>query len=1169
MQRVEENVNDIVSVRAFSNVSDLSADPVHTLAGYHFTDITADLMAKWLDSVIAVRKGQGAAIALAGFRGVGKSHFLAVLAAVVSIPEVRTGITDQHVATSAERFSRRHAPIAFVRRGSCDTLLDEIKEAVASLTSQKKGDLSDSVKDLLLLASEAGGEVPLVLVIDTSHGRQFRVSRDDGPLLSEIAEQAKAIGIFVGLALDDDIAGADGANLSISSSYTIDFLDQEHLYKIVDTHIFRKKESSLALLHNLYKKFSDRLSAFRWSEQRFMSLYPLHPVTFEIASLIRLYLQDFSILGFLSDAGDEMLDRPANSLIGLGEVFDAVEVQLRAVGQLDEAFAAFDLLDHDIVGKTPVDHRLWASLVLKGLFMLSLDGIGPTASGIAAAMLLTDDREDSLSCADISRLLESFVTSMPDSVSRTERDSAESVYCFRLSSKDELNTRLDDAIKNVPEEAVAAILLRQTSEKYSDLNFPEDQEKYVTPCGVEWRGAIRHGEIRWSLNSSNVEEAHTRSFDWTVSLSFAKATSANDDIGIKWRIEQLQADELDTIRRLHVLQTDAKLREEFKEKVSAANHIQSLAVEKIWHRIFLSDSRLIVGKAEYQFTDEARTAHTLSQLFTIMLAPVFEGRFPAHPNFAQPLGVKEAANLTGQFFGGAGQNNSDIQKLAETFGLPLGLVEMQDDVFVAVPAEVLMHLPIVRSALDGLDFTTDTAVTISDLSSRMGAEPAGLTHEAQHLVLAALVAQRQFEFVTFSGNRINHRSLDLQIIWEDIAGIAKPRVEVYSSERLLFWAALITGNEQVNSLERSEDRLLVIERLSGWLANWKEAQFLETFESLPDENLNSSIWRIAANLKKTFGALVESIEALLQNMIPLDQCLHNIADLFSDSEEEYDKKKKDLILLRYFTQGAAKRDEISAYLALCETTDDDEMEALRRSLLDRTGSGYFANEPSANTGIEELWENFKERYADHYVEKHDAVMNSQSSGKKMNEIFCSDRWRAFEDLSDLPWFDPHFASGAQTIIRKIRILECKSDVRELLASKPFCNCSFTLARFERRKDQASRLETLINQGLLYFRSSLNQNASELMAAFDSDNNETTASLKQRLSEWTDTNGIPNLSTREVELLRTAVASVEKKRADSRKKRKPAFEDFSDLLPDEVREWEDEIANLQIFANPRP
>ena len=74
--------------------------------------------------------------------------------------------------------------------------------------------------------------------------------------------------------------------------------------------------------------------------------------------------------------------------------------------------------------------------------------------------------------------------------------------------------------------------------------------------------------------------------------------------------------------------------------------------------------------------------------------------------------------------------------------------------------------------------------------------------EAQHLILTALVAQRQIEFVTSKGDRINRRSLDLKIIWDDIEGIAKPSSVLYGKERLTEWAQILTGSDNFHSIER-------------------------------------------------------------------------------------------------------------------------------------------------------------------------------------------------------------------------------------------------------------------------------------------------------------------------------------------------------------------------------
>ena len=393
MKRIQEKVKDIVEVRDFRSLQDFIADPAQTLSGYHFTDVTSDLMAKWLDRAAGVQVQNGAACALAGYRGVGKSHFLAALGAILANPELRSRVTDSHVAAGAQLLKRRHYPVAYVRRGSHATLLEELKDAIATVFEIDPGELGDSLPELLANAADRAGELPFVLMIDTAFGRDARVSRDDGIFLGEMAAAAHELNVFIGVALDDDIAGADGVNAAIVRSFSIDYLDQEHLYKIVDAHVFPKHRQMLPLLHDIYNEFREVLPSFRWSEQRFSSLYPLHPVTLEIAPFVRLYVQDFALLGFASEAGAKILGRPANSLIGLDEVFDRVETNLRKTEELKEVFAAYDKLNTDIIGQIPVMQRLQAKLILKALLLLSLDGNGTTASDISAAMLIFDEND--------------------------------------------------------------------------------------------------------------------------------------------------------------------------------------------------------------------------------------------------------------------------------------------------------------------------------------------------------------------------------------------------------------------------------------------------------------------------------------------------------------------------------------------------------------------------------------------------------------------------------------------------------------------------------------------------------------------------------------------------------------------------------------------------------
>ncbi|MFN3330054.1 MAG: hypothetical protein ACK419_03915, partial [Pyrinomonadaceae bacterium] len=114
--RTDKKVKDLIEVRSYSALSDYLSDPAKTLSAYLFTDATAEMMSKWLDKIAEVSVQNGAAKALAGYRGVGKSHFLATLSAILSQPDLRAQITEPLVLMSAQRLKRRRHLVAHVRR---------------------------------------------------------------------------------------------------------------------------------------------------------------------------------------------------------------------------------------------------------------------------------------------------------------------------------------------------------------------------------------------------------------------------------------------------------------------------------------------------------------------------------------------------------------------------------------------------------------------------------------------------------------------------------------------------------------------------------------------------------------------------------------------------------------------------------------------------------------------------------------------------------------------------------------------------------------------------------------------------------------------------------------------------------------------------------------------
>jgi hypothetical protein len=1081
MKRIQEKVKDVVEVRPYINLQDFTSDPLHTLSAYYFTDATSEMMAKWLDKAADVSAENGAAIALAGYRGVGKSHFLATFGAIVANPELRSRITDQHVGMSAQRLKRRHYPVAFVRRGAQETLIEELKAALAKTLEIKVSELSDSLPELLQTAATSANDLPFLILIDTASERSSRVAREDGEMLGEIARLAKNLNIFAAAALDDDISGADGVNAAIAQNYAIDFLDQEHLYRVVDAHIFPKQRQMQPLLHDIYTYFREVMPHFRWSEQRFASLYPLHPVILENAPFVRLYIQDFALLGFASEAGAKILGRPANSLIALDEVFDSVESSLRKIDVLTEAFETYDRLNMQVVGQIPVMQRLHAKLILKALLLLSLDGNGTTAGEISAAMLIYDENDPEKAITIVEELLTNFCLAHPESISRVEEEEREIRYSLRAGDKDNLNNALAEAAKDVPPAVIPKILRRFAHDRFSDWTLSDENDSSTgewTDCQAVWRGGLRRGRLSWNFENRNIDEKtaalNSEFLDWEIIVNSSWNNSENSAHVSKvyWKPAPLRNDEAETILRYYVLLTDKTLREKYGEQIHAAGHSHTISVERIWNRMFIEEGNFVIEGFDYNFTEEARAAQTLSELCSIMLEPLFEMQYPAHPAFTQTLGMTEVSALVNDLFSGARANLPEAQQLAETFALPLGLVAEQGSAFVLEKEENLAELPLVREILALVEESKTGEVSLKTIYQKLKEPPTGLVREAQHLVLTALVAQRQIEFVTSKGDRINRRSLDLKIIWDDIEGIAKPSGTAYKSSRLAEWARVLTGSDLLRSIDTAEDAKNVFDALDVWLKDWKSAQTLERFNELPDELLNTKIWRLATHVEKTFGTVAASVGSILDKTISLEEGLHRIADAFFDSEKSFFASTKDLVTLEDFVSGVRKCEEFLAYLAVCDITEDEKIEYFREKLLNVIDEGYFDPDEIRNREMENLWQSFYTRFTEHFAMRHDMVMKSHPLQEKFDEILRSDEWWEFEILSKFSVFPTKYWKRSQKIIRQLKDLDCRFDVREMLKTHPFCACSFSLEQIREWEKLPQILSETIDDGRKCYRNIL-------------------------------------------------------------------------------------------------
>jgi hypothetical protein len=113
-----------------------------------------------------------------------------------------------------------------------------------------------------------------------------------------------------------------------------------------------------------------------------------------------------------------------------------------------------------------------------------------------------------------------------------------------------------------------------------------------------------------------------------------------------------------------------------------------------------------------------------------MLEPLFEECYPNHPYFAETIGMTEVSTLINDFFSGARQSLAEVQQLAKTFALPLGLVAQHGNTVALETEEKLVKLPLAEEILSLVKTNGETPVSLKTIYGQLKQSPNGLVREA-------------------------------------------------------------------------------------------------------------------------------------------------------------------------------------------------------------------------------------------------------------------------------------------------------------------------------------------------------------------------------------------------------------------------------------------------------
>jgi len=99
-------------------------------------------------------------------------------------------------------------------------------------------------------------------------------------------------------------------------------------------------------------------------------------------------------------------------------------------------------------------------------------------------------------------------------------------------------------------------------------------------------------------------------------------------------------------------------------------------------------------------------------------------------------------------------------------------------------------------------------------------------------------------------------------------------------------------------------------------------------------------------------------------------------------------------------------------------------------------------------------------------------MKSHHLQERFDEILRSDEWWEFENLSKFSIFPRKYWQISQKIVRQLKDLDCRFDVREMLKTHPFCACSFSLRQIREWEKLPQSLSEIVEEGRQNYRNIL-------------------------------------------------------------------------------------------------
>jgi len=986
---------------------------------------------------------------------------------------IRTAETDPRFLPYLKKFWAEENPEGrweYTKTNNLDTALDIVRNFFDEIgVLPKIGEEVESVMEeaLQILEKECGKRVAIVLVIDElfdflrAKGEGSDSFARDIGFLRELGEASRNYDFFVLASLQEDIfdptkAGAERDNINrISQRFeklTIPYLN---LQKVARERVLRKNSEQVEELRKLYSSLRENyFPDLQFDEASFVDLYPVHPFVLRIYEKIVREVGPRTLLTFLSQSALKIQDEPADTLVTLSELYDALEDELRS----SVNFASYirDVVPH-FQANIPrwfgeEDVANWMEKAVKALVILGIAKEKATCKELAELILYR--RMTEFTYQEFAHQMEKLYEKS-SYLFLESGTGEEAIYVVRTEGVD-IEKLIDREVARIGDEepALWEMVRRSLEEGYG---APKGMERSGCSYRVDWRNTERKGRVRFVEDADRtiiqeVNSAFKEDEELDFYLLVLRPNLPQDYLSEKeliderillWRPAPLRAEELNSLKRKlaisRLLKTDLEdsVRRRLRDKSNEASEEVNDLVEEIYFK--KGNLSYLQPPLPLKFEDAVEES----------VKKLLNGLYPGHPNFPRKINrkmLRDSIRRLAELVPPSPTLNDYINQLSET-----GLIREEEGKYY-VPEEGDPYKAIMEK------LKQNNFVKVSDVWETLRSKPYGLTSELVEFLILALVWKgiislkgRTKEFFRQDlGELIGVNFLNKDYIKDYFLKL----LDIIVYPEVLELAKIILGKEaKADTAEQKSNLWSELREVVGRY----DLNRLETLLKGFHEPLNEAI------LLERLGRVRERLENLFQvikeNPSP-EEGFRTMNDLIKNRFEEYKNAIDEFNRLSKISELQERVNREIDYLQQVSLPKGDRFLIERDDLLSELEGEKIWERDFLENWLHRL-ESFKRGYIERYTALHEEIVGQRAKvWEELEDLSSDPRLSCLEGIWQIMG-EVGASNPARRIkeqIEKIERHRCSKLYKDSLQNTPFCpNCRLNPANPPSLREEIERL----------------------------------------------------------------------------------------------------------------